>query len=46
VELIDTLEAVAQPELLYTTDEEANVVLQRGDQLVMDIVIAPEARKT
>ncbi|HMH48369.1 MAG TPA: hypothetical protein VK538_11720 [Solirubrobacteraceae bacterium] len=46
VELIDTLAAVAQPELLYTEDERANVVLQRGDQMVMDIVIAPEARKT
>ena len=46
LELIDTLEAVAQPELLYTSDEQANVILTRGDQLVMDIVVAPEPRKT
>lgn len=46
LELVETLAAVAQPELLYTEDEQANVVLQRGNQLVMDMVIAPEARKT
>jgi hypothetical protein len=45
VDAIEALRAVAQPELLYTTDEQANVILTRGDQLVMDIVVAPQARK-
>jgi hypothetical protein len=45
LEVVAALEAFAQPELLDTESEQAEVVLTRGDAIEMRTVIAPEAQQ-
>jgi hypothetical protein len=42
---MEHLRAIAQPELLQTEEEQASVVLTRGE-LTTDTVIAPEPQPT